>query len=141
MRQNDLFVSYKLGTLIAHKEIYAKAFPLKKEKLEKDFKLQTQAIWQQLDLQGAKEDEEILKELAEKGKDYEKSYKLGKYSYILFSTTRKEDVFYKVKTLLKDLGLSEDLAGQFFAMDASLKERILFYTTHVRIGLERKEAR
>ena len=59
----------------------------------------------------------------------------------MFTSKNKDNSYSrKVKELAEELGIDENIADYFYEMEASgLEERILYYSTTVRIGLEKLE--
>lgn len=142
MRNNELFMSYKLGNLVGFKNIYSRAFPHKAEEFEAEFRSQAEPLWIQLEIEKDLRDEDLaVISLGSKSPYHTNSYMLGLYSYGVFTSKNKDNPYSrKVKELAGELGIDENIADYFYEMEASgLEERILYYSTTVRIGLEKLE--
>lgn len=142
MRNNELFICYKLGNLVGYKNIYSRAFPDKAEEFDREFKTQSIPLWGKLDISETFRDEDlIIINLSAKSHYHVNSYLLGLYSYGVFTKKEKDNPFAsKVKELAEELGIDDNITDYFYDMEASgLEERIIYYSTTVRIALEKLE--
>lgn len=142
MRQNELFISYKLGNLLGQKEIFTKAYPSQEEKIAKEFERQAKPLWEKLGIEEElREEKFILLALQSLSTKHFNAFQLGLYSYGLFTTKDKNNPYYnKVKIVLRELGFDEDLVNHFYDMvESDINERVLYYTTNIRIALEKEE--
>ncbi len=142
MRKNELFVCYKLGNLAGFKNIYSRAFPDKREEFETEFKNQAEPLWNRLDIEEELRDEDrVVISLTAKSFYHANSYMLGLYSYGIFTSKNKDNPYArKVKEIAGELKMDEGVVDCFYDMeDSSLEEKILYYSTTIRIALEKLE--
>lgn len=142
MRKNELFICYKLGNLAGFKNIYSRAFPEKREEFETEFKKQAEPLWNRLDIEeGLRDEDRVIISLTAKSFYHANSYRLGLYSYGIFTSKNKDNPYgTKVKEIARELKIDESVVDYFYDMeDSSLEERILYYSTTIRIGLEKLE--